>query len=106
MLVHIIMSCPAVHSLFIPKPSNAHSSTAAFSTLLNDDDRILTLEEIINEDMLVLPFGITCINIVLNFETDSYGLLPLHFSHQKKPLTMIIVPSPSPSFHGVILYIG
>lgn len=62
MLVHIIESCPAVHSRFIPKPSVAHSSTADVPTS-NDDEQILTLEEIISDDASVLPFGITCINI-------------------------------------------
>jgi hypothetical protein len=63
MLVHIIESCPAVHSRFVPKPGNVHSSTDDVSPSMNDDDRILTLEEIISDDASVLPFGITCINI-------------------------------------------
>lgn len=63
MLVHIIESCPAVHSRFIPKPNNAHSGTTDMPTSMNDDGRILTIEEIISDDASVLPFGITCINI-------------------------------------------
>jgi hypothetical protein len=63
MLVYIIESCPAVHSRFVPKPSDVHPSTDDVSPSMNDDDRILTLEEIISDDASVLPFGITCINI-------------------------------------------
>jgi hypothetical protein len=64
MLVHIIESCPAVHSRFIPKPNNAHRGTADAPSSTNDDDeRILALEEILSDDASILPFGITCINI-------------------------------------------
>jgi hypothetical protein len=56
MLVHIVESCPAVHSRFVPKPK---IDTLACSS----EDNILTLEEIITDDASVLPFGITCINI-------------------------------------------
>jgi hypothetical protein len=56
MLVHIVESCPAVHSRFVPKPK---IDTLAGSS----EDNILTLEEIITDDASVLPFGITCINI-------------------------------------------
>lgn len=51
MLVHIVESCPVVHSRFVPKLS-ANKATANMS-----------LEEIIMDDASVLPFGITCINI-------------------------------------------
>lgn len=63
MLVHIIESCPAVHSRFIPKTYNAYSGSTDMPTSMNDDERILTIEEIISDDASVLPFGITCINI-------------------------------------------
>ena len=56
MLVHIVESCPAVHSRFVPKPK---IDTLAGSS----EDNIRTLEEIITDDASVLPFGITCINI-------------------------------------------
>jgi hypothetical protein len=64
MLVHIIESCPLVHSRFVPKSSSSliHND--------NDDDNsnsssnnIMSLDEIIHDDASVLPFGITCINI-------------------------------------------
>ena len=67
MLVHIIESCPLVHSRFVPK-----SSSSSSSLIHNDNDNtnnsnnnndIMSLEEIINDDASVLPFGITCINI-------------------------------------------
>ncbi len=56
MLVHIVESCPAVHSRFVPKPKTDTATTS-------DDSNILTLEQIITDDASVLPFGITCINI-------------------------------------------
>ena len=66
MLVHIIESCPLVHSRFVPKSSS--SSSLIHND--NDDDNnnsssnnIMSLEEIIHDDASVLPFGITCINI-------------------------------------------
>ena len=58
MLVHIVESCPAVHSRFVPKPK---PDTTATSPYVSTD--ILSLEEIITDDASVLPFGITCINI-------------------------------------------
>lgn len=58
MLVHIVESCPAVHSRFVPKPKAADSA----ATLMAENE-ILSLEEIITDDASVLPFGITCINI-------------------------------------------
>jgi len=56
MLVHIVESCPVVHSRFVPKPS-ANKTTA----MTNSPN--MSLEEIITDDASVLPFGITCINI-------------------------------------------
>lgn len=56
MLVHIVESCPLVHSRFVPKPQSDFAATR------NEDD-VLTLEEIMTNDASVLPFGITCINI-------------------------------------------
>ena len=68
MLVHIIESCPLVHSRFVPKSSSSSSSSLIHND--NDDDNnnsssnnIMSLEEIIHDDASVLPFGITCINI-------------------------------------------
>jgi len=55
MLVHIVESCPLVHSRFVPKPKA--------ETITTSPDEILSLEEIITDDASVLPFGITCINI-------------------------------------------
>ncbi|KAL7538373.1 hypothetical protein ACHAXR_008509, partial [Thalassiosira sp. AJA248-18] len=62
MLVHIVESCPAVHSRFVPKPK-ADSIPAASINNDNNPDGIISLEEIITDDASVLPFGITCINI-------------------------------------------
>lgn len=56
MLVHIVESCPSVHSRFVPKPNAAATDT-------NKSDGVISLEEIISDDASVLPFGITCINI-------------------------------------------
>ena len=58
MLVHIVESCPMVHSRFVPKPK---ADTSATSSYISSD--IISLEEIITDDASVLPFGITCINI-------------------------------------------
>jgi len=58
MLVHIVESCPSVHSRFVPKPK---ADTSATSSYISTD--IISLEEIITDDASVLPFGITCINI-------------------------------------------
>jgi len=67
MLVHIVESCPAVHSRFVPKPKADFKMTPPTQTQTLDDNEspnnILTLEEIITDDASVLPFGITCINI-------------------------------------------
>jgi len=61
MLVHIVESCPAVHSRFVPKPKpEVYTATSPTSS---SESNILTLEEIITDDASVLPFGITCINI-------------------------------------------
>ena len=56
MLVHIVESCPDVHSRFVPKPNAA-------ATDMNKSDGVISLEQIISDDASVLPFGITCINI-------------------------------------------
>ena len=61
MLVHIVESCPAVHSRFVPKPEDEALTSTTSTT--GSDSNILTLEEIITDDASVLPFGITCINI-------------------------------------------
>lgn len=61
MLVHIVESCPAVHSRFVPKPKPEVDT--ATSPTSSSESNILTLEEIITDDASVLPFGITCINI-------------------------------------------
>lgn len=61
MLVHIVESCPAVHSRFVPKPKSEEETTASTSAPL--EENLITLEEIITDDASVLPFGITCINI-------------------------------------------
>ena len=72
MLVHIVESCPAVHSRFVPKPKieqqEGGDATMTINTGSNDNNNpnnqsILTLEEILTDDASVLPFGITCINI-------------------------------------------
>lgn len=55
MLVHVVESCPEVHSRFVPK-TEAEASKGGSSG-------ILSLDEIITDDASVLPFGITCINI-------------------------------------------
>lgn len=57
MLVHIVESCPAVHSRFVPKPNTAATG------MDESDGGVISLEEIISDDASVLPFGITCINI-------------------------------------------
>ncbi|KAL9185667.1 hypothetical protein ACHAXT_003444 [Thalassiosira profunda] len=58
MLVHIVESCPIVHSRFVPKPKGEIAPSSAAEA-----DGVLSLEEIITDDASVLPFGITCINI-------------------------------------------
>jgi len=58
MLVHIVESCPLVHSRFVPKPKADSDATSSY---ISSD--IISLEEIITDDASVLPFGITCINI-------------------------------------------
>lgn len=72
MLVHIIESCPLVHSRFVPKSPSDDPTTSHIHINKNDDDdnndsrnnnNIMSLEEIIHDDASVLPFGITCINI-------------------------------------------
>jgi len=69
MLVHIVESCPAVHSRFVPKPKAEFTMMPSPTTQTptkannNNESTILTLAEIITDDASVLPFGITCINI-------------------------------------------
>eukprot|EP00580_Thalassiosira_gravida_P005012 CAMPEP_0201654100 /NCGR_PEP_ID=MMETSP0493-20130528/45325_1 /ASSEMBLY_ACC=CAM_ASM_000838 /TAXON_ID=420259 /ORGANISM="Thalassiosira gravida, Strain GMp14c1" /LENGTH=451 /DNA_ID=CAMNT_0048130649 /DNA_START=668 /DNA_END=2023 /DNA_ORIENTATION=- len=63
MLVHIVESCPAVHSRFVPKPKAETTPTIPSENKNHSDKEIISLEEIITDDASVLPFGITCINI-------------------------------------------
>ncbi|KAL7554155.1 hypothetical protein ACHAWF_017559 [Thalassiosira exigua] len=58
MLVHIVESCQAIHSRFVPKPNTNASECAK-----DGPDEIITLEGIVSDDASVLPFGITCINV-------------------------------------------
>ena len=58
MLVHVVESCPAVHSRFVPKPKADATATSPYLS-----PSTISLEEIITDDASVLPFGITCINI-------------------------------------------
>jgi len=59
MLVHIVESCPLVHSRFVPKPGTARSGPDGNA----NNDIPMELEEIIRADASVLPFGICSINV-------------------------------------------